>query len=92
MLEVDSGEEIGEGKDVMNSSSGMSEEEGAAEVGEGKDVGNSSSSMSEEEGAAEMGEGKNRLDIDVLLEVESQIAGKHVVRQVCYLNVMYRIM
>ena len=35
-----------EGSDVGNSSSSMSEEEGAAEMGEGREVGNSSLSMS----------------------------------------------
>ena len=59
--------EIGEGKDVTNSSSSMSEEWGAVETGEGKDVTNSSS-MSEE---GETEEGKDRLDVNVLLEVES---------------------
>ena len=59
--------EVGEGRDVGNSSS-ISEEGDAAEIGEGKDVTNSSSSMSEE---GETEEGKDRLDVNVLLEVES---------------------
>ena len=58
--------EVGEGRDVGNSSS-ISEEGDAAEIGEGKDVTNSSS-MSEE---GETEEGKDRLDVNVLLEVES---------------------
>ena len=67
--------DVGEGKDVTNISSSMSEEGGAAKIGEGEDVTNSLSSMSEE---GETGEGKDRLDVDALLEVESQIKGKHV--------------